>query len=125
MSTNYSRTYLVSAATTTAVTVVPSSRAFATAARHNSSGMRSERGIVLATSATDRVDDLNALVTATPATIGEPDDGIATGHARGGLNDALQALARCSSRFLPFGCCIYSLHPHCVDTSTQSLECAA
>ena len=93
MSTNYSRTYLVSAATTTAVTVVPSSRAFATAARHNSSGMRSERGIVLATSATDRVDDLNALVTATPATIGEPDDGIATGQARGGLNDALQALA--------------------------------
>ena len=94
MTTNYLLTYLVSAATTTAVTVVPSSRAFATAARHNSSGMRSERGIVLATSATNRaVDDLDALVTATPATIGEPDDGIATGQARGCLNDALQALA--------------------------------
>jgi len=173
MSTNYSRTYLVSAATTTAVTVVPSSRAFATAARHNSSGIRSERGIVLATSAPDRVegshtpsavdprragvggdiadgvtrrdgvlcssgqhgivgtfsglvlaevsasiptlgggvlgvngcaphgespsvsvvDDLDALVAATPATIGEPDDGIATGHARGCLNDSLDALA--------------------------------
>ena len=33
--TTYPRTYLVSAATTTAVTVVPSSFAFATAARHN------------------------------------------------------------------------------------------
>ena len=96
MTTNYLPTYLVSAATTTAVTVVPSSLAFATAARHNSSGMRSERGIVLATSATDRevgVDDLDAMVTATPATIGKPDDGESAGHARGCLDDSLDALA--------------------------------
>lgn len=38
--------YLCNAATTTAVTVVPSSRALATAARHTSSGIRNERGMV-------------------------------------------------------------------------------
>ena len=42
--------YRCNAFTTTAVTVVPSAFAFSTAARHTSSGMRSERGIV-ATSA--------------------------------------------------------------------------
>jgi len=42
----YPRRYALSAATTTAVTVVPSRRAFATAGSHTSSGMRSERGMV-------------------------------------------------------------------------------
>ena len=39
-------TYRRSAATTTAVTVVSSARAFATAATHRSVGIRSERGMV-------------------------------------------------------------------------------
>lgn len=43
---SYFRRYRCSAFTTTAVTVVPSSRALVTAAVHTSSGMRSERGIV-------------------------------------------------------------------------------
>lgn len=38
--------YRLSAATTTAVTVVPSALAFSTAAVHTSSGIRSERGMV-------------------------------------------------------------------------------
>ena len=46
----YVETYRSSARTTTAVTVVPSRLAFATASRHRSGGMRSERGMV-ATSA--------------------------------------------------------------------------
>src|SRR4051812_13362011 len=44
--TTHRRRYRSNALTTTAVTVVPSARAFSTAACHTSSGMRSERGIV-------------------------------------------------------------------------------
>lgn len=45
----YRRTYRFNAARTTAVTVVPSSRAFSSAACHTSSGMRIARGVVSAT----------------------------------------------------------------------------
>lgn len=43
------RMYRSNARSTTAVTVVPSARAFSTAARQRSSGTRTARGVVLAT----------------------------------------------------------------------------